>query len=496
MKFKSLNIILTMLVVVMLAFFSCSKDDAEIAQLTVPTTDISFLPEGGSSDLSFTTNDSWTLLNGATWLHLSQGTGEAGENTITLTADDNPTGFSRKVVINLETKNGKARRITVTQTGNLYPSFNLTPKPADMTGMSSTATELFAKMILGVNFGNTMELTGIMPDPTEANVKFLKQLGFNMVRLPCSFNYRGGAKDSPTSKISDDYLDKVKQIVQWCVENDMYVMVNIHWDGGWLESKKIDDVDTNNYNPNSSRKEIVNAKQKALWEQIATKLRDFDEHLFFASSNEPNAETADEMKVLLSYHKSFITAVRSTGGRNTYRTLVLQGHEDYISPADFAALNDPTPNRLAYEWHNYTPSSMTILGSDRADGGWDNVRFYWGAGNHVAGLEKGIDRNCSYGEEDELIAHYNAIKTKWVDKGIPCLMGEFSSNRWTATSKFQPEDLDKHNKSVDDWYTFQVKHSKATGSVPCLWETGGLYNRATNVIKDQRAYDAIKAGLN
>ena len=69
----------------------------------------------------------------------------------------------------------------------------------------------------------------------------------------------------------------------------------------------------------------MNAKQKAFWEQIATKMRDFDEHLMFASANEPNASDATSMSVLLSYHQTFVDAVRSTGGRNTYRTLVVQG---------------------------------------------------------------------------------------------------------------------------------------------------------------------------
>jgi endoglucanase len=479
---------LIMLVVVMLASISCKKNDGVEPQLTILTSKISFEPEGGTSDISFSTNGAWTILNGAAWLHLSQGTGAGGDNTVTLTADENGSGFSRSVIIILESKNGQARRIKVTQTGDLYPSYNLTPKPADATGMPSTATELIAKMNLGINIGNTLELININPDPTEDNIKFIKQMGFDAVRLPCGWNQNveDYNKDTPTenkAKIKAEYIAKVKQVVQWCVENDLYVLVNIHWDGGWLEN-----------NIASNKQEEVNARQKALWEQIATALRDFDEHVLFVSANEPNADDDAETAILLTYHKTFVDAVRSTGGRNTYRTLVLQGHDDYISPEDFAALNDPTPNRLAFEWHNYTPSSMTIL-SDDAPIGWDNVRFYWGEGNHVAGLENGIDRNCSYGEEAELLEGYNKIKTRFIDKGIPCLMGEFSSQRWNATSKFVPQDLDKHNKSVDDWYTFQVKQCKAIGGVPFVWDTGGIFHRSTNTVNDQRSLDAIMAGL-
>jgi len=494
MKNKNLFRTIIILVVVIFTSVSCT-DEEKVAQLTVPTTAVSFLPDGGSSDITFFTNDTWTILNGATWLHLSKSAGDEGDNTITLTSDENGSGFTRSVIITLETNNGRARRIKVTQTGNLYPSYNLNPKPADATGMSSTATEIIAKMHLGINIGNTLELIGVEKDPTEDNIKFIKQMGFDAVRLPCGWNQNveDYDKDKPTAnkaKIKNEYIAKVKQVVQWCVENDLYVMVNIHWDGGWLQN-----------NVTTDKQKEVNARQKALWEQIASALRDFDEHVLFASANEPGISEQDSetekhkeaMKILLGYHKTFIDAVRSTGGRNTYRTLVLQGNDKFISPEDFAALNDPTPNRLAYEWHNYTPSSFTILDKDLPDG-WDNVRFYWGEGNHVDGLENGIDRNCSFGDETELIEGYNHIKTKFIDKGIPCLMGEFSAQRWNATSKFVPQDLAKHNKSVDDWYTFNTKNCIAIGCVPFVWDTGGIFDRATNVIKDQRSYDAIIAG--
>jgi hypothetical protein len=219
-------------------------------------------------------------------------------------------------------------------------------------------------------------------------------------------------------------------------------------------------------------------------------MRDFDEHLMFASANEPNADNTEQIDVLLSYHKTFIDAVRSTGGRNTYRTLVLQGHTDYMKPDNFP--KDPTPNRLAFEWHNYTPSSFTILTNDKVDKGWDDVRFYWGENNHSA-IEP--NRNCSYGEEAELLIGYNQIKTQFIDKGIPCLMGEYSTQRWTEKrNKFVPKEMDKHNKSVDDWITFNTKRCKAIGAVPFYWETGGVLDRVNNVVLDQRTLDAIIAG--
>jgi len=501
MKKKIIYSIL-MLLVASVSFFSC-KEEIYVPLMDISTKSISMQEDLDSVTFTLTTDNKWTVsFDDATipnWLQLDKAAGDAGTTVIKIkTLSPNTTGAIRRAIVRISCDNGQARRIKIYQAPTIYPSYNTSPIAPDATGMSSTATQLIAKIKLGINLGNTLELKGVNADPTEANIKFIKQMGFNAVRIPCGWDYVGGAKDSKTSEIAPAYVAKVKQVVQWCVENDMYVFVNIHWDGGWLESKELSDFKTpetkrqsHNYDPASSRQDSVNAKQKALWQQIATSLRDFDEHLMFASANEPNAESAAEMKILLRYHKTFIDAVRSTGGRNTYRTLIVQGATDYISPDDFAAFKDPTPNRLAFEWHTYTPSSFTILSNDRVDGGWDDVRFYWGAGNHST-LEP--NRNCSYGEEAELLSGYNQIKTKFIDKGIPCIMGEYSSQRWNATSKFKPLELDKHNKSVDDWYTFNTKQCKAIGGAPFTWDTGGLFNRATNVVNDQRTLDAIIAG--
>jgi aryl-phospho-beta-D-glucosidase BglC (GH1 family) len=111
-------------------------------------------------------------------------------------------------------------------------------------------------------------------------------------------------------------------VVQYAVDNGLYVVVNIHWDGGWLEKNFAED-----------KKEAVNAKQKAYWEQIATTLRDFDEHVVFASANEPDAGDAATIAVLESYHQTFVNAVRSTGGRNAYRVLLVQAPKTNIDLA-------------------------------------------------------------------------------------------------------------------------------------------------------------------
>ena len=305
-----------MLVTVSMAF--CSNGGDQEPLLTVSAQNISFLPEGGTSEeITIDANSTWNISNGAaSWLQLSNAQGNSGTSTIKFSASSNETGFTRSVVLTVEAGNGQARRITITQTGNLYPTYNLTPKPADPTGMG-TAVELAAKFKLGWNIGNTFEAPGGetgwgSPLITEEYIKAVKQLGFSAIRIPCSWNFH--LDNEATARIDQNWIKRVKEVVEYCVNNDMYVMLNIHWDGGWLEK-----------NITKAKQDAVNAKQKALWEQIATAMRDFDEHLMFASANEPDAKDAEEVAVLASYHQTFVKAVRSTGGKNSHRVAQAEG---------------------------------------------------------------------------------------------------------------------------------------------------------------------------
>jgi len=219
-------------------------------------------------------------------------------------------------------------------------------------------------------------------------------------------------------------------------------------------------------------------------------MRDFDEHLMFASANEPAADNAEEMEVLASYHQTFVNAVRSTGGKNSHRVLILQG------PSTSATLTsdlmntlptDPVANRLMVEVHNYTPSQFCFLNEDVS---WGKMVYYWGKDNHST-IEP--DRNPTYGEEDAIIADYNKVKQKFIDKGIPVIMGEYGAYRRNGSANV-PKDLALHEASVDYWTTFTTKEALARGIKPFWWDTGGALDRSNNTVKDQRTIDALIAG--
>jgi aryl-phospho-beta-D-glucosidase BglC (GH1 family) len=170
-------------------------------------------------------NDQWSISNSAaSWLQLSQTSGNNSTTTIRLTiASANTTGATRSVILIISSQNGQARRVTVSQAAQIFPSYNTSPKAPDQTGMGSTATQLIAKIKLGVNIGNTFELSAWnQPDPTEAYIQLLKESGFNAVRLPGGWYLNSNKK---TAKINDSYMARVKQTVPWCVDRDMVIVL-------------------------------------------------------------------------------------------------------------------------------------------------------------------------------------------------------------------------------------------------------------------------------
>lgn len=470
--------------IAILSLFSCKKKTEIAPELSVTPSSISFAAEGGAADITINCNADWKINNTASgWLQVDKATGSSGSTTVHLTTTGaNATGAVRSGIVDISSSNGQVRRVNVSQVPQIYPSYNTSPKAPDSTGMS-TAVELAAKFKMGWNIGNTLEAPGGEsgwgnPQITEAYVKFVKQLGFTAIRLPCAWNLTHLSNESK-AQIDAAWLNRVKEIVGYCVNNDMYVMLNIHWDGGWLEN-----------NVSKQKQDSVNAKQKAFWEQIATTMRDFDEHLMFASANEPAADNAEGTEILKSYHQTFINAVRSTGGKNSHRVLILQGPSTSMSlTSQFMSIlpNDPTANRLMVEAHNYTPSLFCFIQGDQS---WGKMIYYWGK-NHHSTIEP--DRNATFGEEDDIIADYDKMKAAFIDKGIPVIMGEYGAYRRDG-SNYVPQDLPTHEASVDYWITFTTKEALARGIKPFWWDTGGALDRANNTVKDQRTIDALKEG--
>lgn len=356
---------------------------------------------------------------------------------------------------------------------------------ADKTGMESDAKTLASKIKVGWNLGNSLESSGGEtawgnPKTTQATIDMVKAAGFNAVRIPCNWS-NGYLSDEANYTIKESWLARVKEVVDYCVGNDMYAIINIHYDGGWLE-----------LNPTYAKQEEVNQKQRALWMQIATYFRGYDEHLLFAGTNEVRIEgvydnnqvTDENHAVQQSFNQTFVDAVRATGGKNVYRNLIVQAYNTNIDLAvsKLVMPTDDTDNRMMMEVHFYAPWEFAGSTTDA----------YWGKPYESFGL------TSWGGQEDYVDAQFSGLKKKFVDAGYPVILGEYGANRHSMTN----QDMINSRAYYLEYVT---KAAKNNGMVPFYWDNGGMGNGDTadqfgifdrNGLKvyDQPAVDAIMRG--
>ena len=343
-----------------------------------------------------------------------------------------------------------------------------------------TAQHIATKMGVGWNLGNTLEaICGENAwgagHTSQQLIDSVKAAGFNTVRIPVSWFCHS---DTVTSVIDKEWIARVKEVADYCIKDDMYVILNMHWDKGWLENRV-----------NKANQGIVNKRQRAYWTQIANYFKAYDEHLLFAGTNEPNAHDSIQMSVLMTYHQTFVDAVRATGDNNSSRTLIIQGPATDVD--DTYKLmktmpKDKIADRLMAEVHYYTPYQFCLMEND-AD--WGKKFYYWGKDNHSA---TEITRNASWGEENDVDKNFGKMKAQFVDKGIPVIIGEFGAGKRKLS---QPSDQALNNASVESYYRQVVKSAVSKGLIPICWDVPGwLFNRSTGAILDQGIIKAIKQG--
>ena len=334
----------------------------------------------------------------------------------------------------------------------------------------------------GWNLGNTLEPPGGEgtwgPRATEALIDAVAKAGFNTVRIPCAWDSNA---NQTTRIINPVFMARVKQVVDWCYARNLHVIINCHWDNGWLENKITDSV-----NP------TIDAKQNAYWTQIATAFRDYDHRLLFAGANEPNADTAAEVATLLAYHQTFVNAVRATGGNNTTRWLVVQGPNtniDLTSDLMRTLPTDPTPGRLAIEVHFYDPYQFTLMNEDAS---WGKMAYFWGAGHEHATR---LDRNSSWGEEAHVDEQFKKMQTTFVDRGIPVILGEFAAQKRKVASDLAGADYELHLAARAYFHGYVMRSAQRHGLKPFFWDIAGVtFDWTTGAIVDAATEAALTEG--
>jgi len=350
----------------------------------------------------------------------------------------------------------------------------------DLFAELPTAKQVASQMKTGVNLGNTLEAIGGetawgAAKTTQALIDSIKAAGFNTIRIPVAWFTHS---DTINSEIDEAWMARVKEVVDYCINDEIFVIINMHWDKGWLETRV-----------NKANQSLVNERLYSYWSQIAGYFIDYDEHLLFAGANEPNVNDATGMEVLLSYHQTFIDAVRETGGNNASRTLIIQGPSTDIEKTN-KLMNklpvDAIENRLIVEVHYYTPYQFCLMNEDA---NWGKMFYYWGKDYHS---KTDTQRNSTWGEEQELDRLFELMKTKFVDKGIPVIIGEFGAYKRKLSA---PSDQELHNKSVEFFNKYVVKSAISKGMIPYYWDTpGGLFNRQNGTINDKGLHNSLMEG--
>jgi endoglucanase len=337
------------------------------------------------------------------------------------------------------------------------------------------ATDVARQIGTGWNIGNSLEATGGEtawgnPLITQQLIDGVKAAGFNAVRIPCAWD---GHANQTTLQIDPAWLARVKQVVDYAIGNGMYVVLNEHWDGGWLEE-----------HPVFSSQMAVNTKQQAYWTQIANFFKSYNERLLFAGTNEVHADfgtpTSEHITVQQSYNQTFVNAVRATGGNNASRTLVVQTYNTNMWHGlnFFTPPTDSASNRLIVETHYYDPYDFTLNPNGSC--------LFWGAPFPVQSA-------CTWAYESYVTDLFSQVRAKWVDHGIPVIIGEYGVGT-------------RPNLSLDArryWLEFINKTAADNGIKTFYWDNGVLpaqnngfaaVSRQTGAIADQGALDAIMRG--
>jgi len=340
------------ILIIISGLISCSNEGSQ-NNVSIPYGTVFFDFSGGSLEIPVNSNSDWTVSNTSEWCITSVDGGE-GDTTFTLTAMANDSILSRSTTIVISTDD-ESSQLLVTQAGERDTTYDVPPNNADMRSMSSV--ELIQEMGVGWNVGNSLEAIPNEtawgnPLITQQLIDAVQEAGFNAIRIPVAWSK---FSDVDNFIIEESWMNRVEEVVNYVLGNGMYAIVNIHWDGGWMQ-------------PTYEDEDYVNNRLAIMWKQIATHFRDYNDYLLFAGTNEVTVEgffgtpTVEYYTVQNGFNQTFVNAVRATGGRNVYRHLVVQGFNTNIDhTVNFAIMpDDVVSERLMMEVHYYDPYNFTI----------------------------------------------------------------------------------------------------------------------------------------
>ena len=329
-------------------------------------------------------------------------------------------------------------------------------------------------MGLGWNLGNSLDATGgsgldtetswSNPKTTQALIDKVKSLGFNTVRVPVSW---GKHVSGDNYTIDSAWLARVKEVVDYCYKNDMYVILNIHHD-----TKSSASASGAGYYPRSSAYSSSEKFVTSVWSQMAEYFKDYDYHLIFETLNEPRligtgyewwfnkwnipSEVKDAIDCINKLNQKAVDTIRDTGSNNRGRLIMCPGYDASIDGATVSGFKLPTDisgnkNRIAVSVHAYSPY------------------------NFAMNVGSGSTSTYTSSIKNELQDLFSTLKSNFRDKGIPVVIGEFGST-------------DKNNTAERvKWATDYTALAKKN-NIPCvLWDNNAFarYNGSSIVLNSE-----------
>lgn len=339
-----------------------------------------------------------------------------------------------------------------------------------------TSQQLVEDMTFGWNLGNTLDVCqadrdgdGKINEHVEAGEKVdetlwgnpkatkelftsLKKNGVNAVRIPVTWRDH---MDS-NGNIDREWMDRVQQVVDYAYSQGMYVIINVHHDGGgdpkfgaWIIEESQKDYNT------------FLKKYKNIWKQIAERFKNYSDYLIFESMNEVGFDTlynknkADAYNLINKINQDFVDIIRATGGNNAKRHLLIAGYYTDIERTcdSLYKMPDDKAGRCILSVHYYTP--------------WDfctcDIKHTWGTNSEVRQMETLIGK----------------MKKNFVDKGIPVIIGEYAASGSDLSSCIF--FIEKLNKLCSDY-----------GIATFIWDSGSQVNRKTYKWRTPQYLEALK----
>lgn len=469
-----------LLATVTLSCSSSNTPEEESPYLTVKSVSSQTLPAtGGEVIISVASYPAATAQSDAGWMTLKSSTPLNEFTSFVFTAQANE-GNAREAIITI-TAGEKKETVTIGQAQS--------DEPENETAIDENlpAVKVAKALGLGWNLGNQLdahanevadETSWGNGKATQETLNKVKDAGFTSVRIPIT--WLGKVGEAPGYTIDAAWLERAAEVVGYAEQAGLKAIINIHHDGhrqvngdGSEEHHWLDIVAAaKDETANTSIKEQL----RAMWTQIAERFKEKGDFLIFEGLNEihdgrwgSGTNTTDGGKqyaILNEWQQVFVDAVRATGGNNATRYLGISGYSTNpdLTMKHLKLPTDPAKDRLLVSVHYYDPATFAL----------EDKFSEWG---HTGATGK----KENWGDEEHLNGIFTALRSTYVEKGIPVYIGEMGC---VHRSSSRPESFRKY------YLEYVCKAARTHGMSVFYWDNGnagagrecsGLMNHATGV---------------